>query len=147
MDEDITFRVKEQEYSAGKLDARRQFHIVRRLAPFLGGILEAGNLEKLSDEKAIAGLLGAAGTIPDEQLDYVIDNCLSVVTRKDGAIWAAITAAAPGGKRVLQYKDIDWVAMLTIVYYVIKRNLSGFFDALPSDLSEKLRGMASATQT
>ena len=145
MDSDITFTVKGNEYSAGKLDAKRQFHITRRLLPLMGGFIKEGHMEGETSEAAIAAFLKIAGNMEDEQLDYIFDHCLAVVKRKDGDISAQITAPIPNGKRAILYEDIDMMAMLIISFNVIKRNLSSFFDALPSDLAEKFRGAMSAT--
>lgn len=142
MDGDLKFSVGGHDYSVGRLDAKRQFHIVRRMLPLFSGILDAlkgGGVESVTDAAAIKGLIDASGSIPDDQLDYVIDNCLAVVERADGATWAKITTALPSGGRDLMYKDIDLVAMMTIVFYVLKRNLSGFFDALPSESRDKIK--------
>ena len=135
----MQFNVGEHEYQAGKLDAKRQFHVVRRLLPCLAGFTE----ENISDAEAIKGFMNAVGGIEDEQLDYVIDNCLAVVECQDGGAWAAITCPLPNGRRTMQYQDIGMAEMLTIVYHVIKHNLSGFFDVLPSDLTDKLKGALS----
>jgi hypothetical protein len=80
-------------------------------------------------------------------LDYIIDQCLSMVkVRKDG-VWSKATTPLPGGGQAIMHREIsdDMVAMMTIVYFVLKENLSGFFDALPSDFQEKLAGAMSAT--
>lgn len=144
MNDDMTFRIGGIEYQAGKLDAKRQFHIVRRLLPVFSGVFDEGSPDSLSDEKALGAFLKAAGEMEDDQIDYVIDNCLSIVQRHDDNIWANITVPLPGGKQALRYKDIDDMAtMLTIVYHVIRGNLSGFFDALPSDFTDKLKEKAS----
>ena len=144
MNEDILFTVKDNEYSAGKLDAKRQFHIIRRLLPFMESFVQEGHFSDGFNEASIGAFLKMAGTIPDEQLDYVIDHCISVVKRKDGDRWAAVSTPLPNGGRALQYGDIDMTAMLIIVFNVLKRNLAGFFDALPSDFAEKFKGMGSA---
>jgi len=145
MNEDIVFTIKEHEYSAGKISAKQQFHIVRRLLPFFEGFVQGGNVNTESMDVSLGAFLKVAGTMPDEPLDYIIDNCISVVKRKDGNVWAAISTQLWNGKSALQYEDIDMTALLMIVFNVIKRNLSGFFDALPSDLQEKFKGAAELT--
>lgn len=145
MGDDIRFEIKDKEYSAGRLDAKRQFHITRRLGPFIGSIAKDGDFNSLKEEAVIAALLDVAAEMPDESLDYVIDNCLGVAKRKDGPLWANITTLTPSGERILQYQDIDdMVSMLTIVFHVLKGNMSGFFDALPSDFADKVKENVSA---
>jgi hypothetical protein len=143
MDANMVFTVKDKEYSAGKLDAKRQFHVLRRLAPLLGGVVAHGGVN-MNEDEGIGEFLNGIGTLPDDAADYVLDHCLSVVKRNDGGAWCAITAAAPNGHRVMQYDDMDMIEMLTVVFYVLRHNISGFFDALPSDLEERLRGAISA---
>jgi hypothetical protein len=139
MDEDIIFEVNGQQYSAGKLDAKRQLHIVRRILPVLGGALDETGVRLTSDEPNLKGALDTLGSLPDEQFDYVVDHCLAVTKRRDGDIWAQVSSPAPHGSRNLMYNDIDLVAIGAIVFHVLKRNLSRFFDALPSEFKERAR--------
>ena len=143
MDEDIIFEVSGHEYSAGKLDAKRQLHIVRRLLPILGGAIDENGVRLTNGEPDLKGVLNTLGSLPDEQFDYVVDHCLAVTKRHDGGIWAAVSSPAPNGSRNLMYNDIDLVVIGTIVFHVLKRNLSRFFDALPSDFKEQVQGAVS----
>jgi hypothetical protein len=145
MDEDLTFKVGEHEYTAGKLDAKRQFHIARRIAPLFGVIASHMSGGKVDEKAAIKDFLSGIGDIDDESADYVIDHCLSVVKRRENGVLCAISVPALGGKRVLQYQDIDMAGMLVIVFHVLRRNFERFFNALPSDLEEHLRGAMSIT--
>jgi hypothetical protein len=139
MDEDIIFEVNGHQYSAGKLDAKRQLHIVRRLLPVLGGAMDGNGAFLASGVPDLKGALNTLGSLPDEQFDYVVDHCLAVTKRRDGEIWAAVSSLAPNGSRNLMYSDIDLVAIGTIVFHVLRRNLSRFFDAFPSDFKEQAR--------
>jgi hypothetical protein len=145
MDEDLIFSVSEHEYKAGKLDAKRQFHIVRRLAPLFGEMAANGvDLRKLDDsDESISGFLKALGLLPDDVFDYVVDHCLSVVKRRESDIWSPISVAAPNGKRLIQYQDIEYSLAIcgTIVYYVFQRNLRGFFKGVPQEFKEHFRGI------
>jgi hypothetical protein len=147
------FVVKEQTYRAGALSARDQFHIVRRLAPFLSSLAPAlGNIDikgfreakaagedpkeaiKMDDLAKILPALGnALASMSDEQADYVIFGLLKVVVRKEanGLGWPSITNG-----NVLQYADIDMMSMLAIAAQVLMANAGGFFDALNSVFSQ-----------
>jgi hypothetical protein len=85
------------------------------------------------------------GALPDEHFDYIIDHCLSVTKRREeNGAWAAVSAPAPNGGRSLMYRDIDLVTIGVIVFNVLRRNLSGFFGAVPSDFKEQIQGKISS---
>jgi len=130
------------QYQAGKLDAVRQFHVARRLAPFLPKFVAAAHLPGLAAAAAgqgaslnpdvMAAVLGplakSIAEMSDADAEYVLYTCLSVVERqqpKGG--WARVMA----GEK-LMFEDMDLAAMLVCVGHVLMENLSGFFAALPS---------------
>lgn len=139
----IEFKHGQHTYRAGKLPAMTQLHVTRRLAPFLSALMgalpggQAQALLKAAKETAPAAeadaaqlgmaamgpLLDAVGSMPDEQVDYVIKACLSVVERKDASGgWAQVMSS--GG---LMFEDLDMVALLSITRHVLQRDLAGFF--------------------
>ena len=146
MNQDMKFKVGEVEYSAGRLDAKRQFNIVRRLAPIIGGIAPVMG-EGRSETETITAFCKVVSELPDEQLDYVIDKCLEVAERNDGGAWGKVVTATPNGQVLFMYKDIGMVEMLTIVFHVLQRSVGGFFDALPSDLVDKLKATLPGSNT
>lgn len=122
-------------YRVGRLPARQQFHVVRRLAGALsglGGLVPKGGALPKPEELMQSGdllekLLKALSDLDDATVDYVVDTCLAVVERKDkSGGWVKVVA----GSR-LMFEDMDMLTMLTLVAKVIQGNLSGFFDALP----------------
>lgn len=140
----IEFTHGQNTYRAGKLPAMTQLHVVRRLAPFLSalmGALPGGQAQTLlkaakeGDETngkaeaaqlglaAIGPLLDAVAAMPDEQVDYVINACLSVVERRQSAGgWAPVMSS--GG---LMFEDLGMVDLLGIARHVLSRDLAGFF--------------------
>jgi hypothetical protein len=123
-------------YRAGKLDARTQFHVVRRLAPVLGSFRDilavvrpAEGQERVDPIEAIEPLADAVSKMPDDHVDYVLDACLSVCQREQpgGAGWSPVWNVQ--AKRP-QFEDIDMLAMLQIVANVLAGALSGFFPGL-----------------
>lgn len=142
----LQFEVGPHKYRAGKLDAKRQLHVMRRLAPLVmpliksGAIAQAATGKKSAEGKDQLGhmsnldLLGMAeavtqglSTLPDADLDFVVDTCLSVVEREQtGGGWARMMTGDQ-----LQFVDLDMVSMLSITWRVIQHNLSGFFATLP----------------
>jgi hypothetical protein len=125
-----------QNYKAGKLDAMRQFHVMRRLAPLLPELAGAG-LKPGGDPLAILEPLARiVSTMQDADVEYVLNSCMAVVERQQsGGAWAKIQAA-PGA---LMFPDIDMAAMLAIAWQVLQHNLSGFFAGLPQGSPGEVR--------
>lgn len=119
-------------YRVGKLDARAQFHIVRRLAPVLGELAPAlqggkGGLD------ALPPIATAVAKLSDADADYCIFGLLKVVSRKqpNGLGWGPVST-----ENLLMYDDIGMTQMLKLAWEALSFNMSGFFAALPSDLKE-----------
>jgi len=116
-------------YRTGRLDARRQFHVVRRLAPVLSSLSDLSGLGSESLE-ALEPLARAVAGMVDADADYVINKCLGVVERRQpSGGWARVMS---GDK--LMFEDLDMAAMLRLVWAVLEDNLSGFFADLPRGL-------------
>lgn len=127
--------VQGHDYVIGKLNAMDQFHITRRLAPMMANMgITAAQLKKLSSGKPtqdqILALLGpAVGTLSameNDNVEYIIHKCMSVVHRVDSGK-AQPVQAAPGR---FMYDDIDMPVMLMLTYEVCKFNLQGFMSGL-----------------
>lgn len=120
-------------YRVGKLDAVRQLHVARRVLPFmlqmglsasmLKQILQggAGQEEML---KVIEPAIEALSKMSDDEVNYVIDATLRVVSRREDAGFAAVWVQG-----ALAYHDITLPVLLQLVQAVLKENLSGFFAA------------------
>ena len=138
----IEFEINGVQYRARTMDARRQFHIARRLSAVLAPSADA--IDKSKDDKsvnggiiaALDGFFDALSTMPDAQLDYVIDACLDTVSRKDGGAWSPIRR---GG--AMMY-DLDLYTQGAIVYHVVRGQLDGFFASLPAPVRDMLKGAA-----
>lgn len=136
---DIT--IGAHDYRIDKLNAFKQFHVARRLAPALWA-LGAGAMASLKHDNPenvdmIATVTSAAGplidvisTMSDIDSQYVLDNCLSVCFRKD--------ATSGGYQRIfvekggILFDDIDMSVMMQLVLAAIRENLGNFLSALPS---------------
>lgn len=138
----IEFEINGVQYRAQTMDARLQFHVARRLSAVLAPSADA--IDKSKDDKsvkggiiaALDGFFDALSTMPDAQLDYVIDACLDTVSRKDGGAWSPIRR---GG--ALMY-DLDLYTQGAIVYHVVRGQLDGFFASLPAPVRDMLKGAA-----
>lgn len=119
----MTFEVNGHEYSIRKIDAIKQFHIARRIAPVLGGIMEAQAAGAETMEGFLPAMIEAVGKMSDVDTEYVINNCLLAVQRKHGDGWTAVMSK--NGARM--FDDMDLKELLTIVGKVIQENMGDFF--------------------
>ena len=137
------FQVGEFQYVPQRMDAKQQFHIVRRLAPFIGEIAPVLAALKASGADAAVEALKPLGTalaaMSDDDADYVLFRLLRSCKRQ-----------APGGQGLvevavgdtLNHLDINLAQMLQIAAGVLKHNLADFMGALPSDLRGALQKAA-----
>lgn len=131
-------------YQIGKLDAMRQFHVMRRLTGVasalgdtVGVVSRAGGIKALLEGKGpdpvkvIEPLTKAISAMTDADSEYVIMNCLSVVKRQVAGDtgWAPVVVS-----NQLMYQDMDLPVMLQLVWRVLEDNLASFFSALPTGL-------------
>lgn len=120
-----------QSYRIGRLDAKKQFHVARRLAPLLAGLGGALKGEAKGFAEMVAPIAEALAKMSDEDTDYVIDTCLAVVARQQGEGFQSVMVKGGG----LIFQDIDLPAMLQITVAVIQQNLGSFFPGGPSALN------------
>ena len=121
-------------YRIGRLDAMKQLHVQRRLAPILAGLgasafklFNAGK-EQVDQSEALtafAPVLEALAAMKDDEVEYVIYTCLAVVERKDGDRWVKLLTG-----RQFQYQDLTMQAMMRLTTEVVEENLGGFFGQL-----------------
>ena len=128
-------------YRIGRLNAKQQFNVLRRLGPVFAAAKPAAQLwlSQADDEgakpldraalvdnifDAVGPLASALGSLTDETSDYVIGTCLGVVTmNRQGSVWAPV--ANRSGQ--LMFDDMDLATMLRLVMLVLQENLSNFF--------------------
>lgn len=126
-------------YTAGKLDAIRQFHVARRLAPALIALgasavdvlKRGGDLSDAAAVAAIGPLVEVVAQMSDADSEYVLKTCLSVVSRRSGDGWAPVQNAQGG----LMFQDIDITVMLRLAFEVVRGNLGNFMPALPDPIA------------
>lgn len=129
----MEFELNEQTYSVGKIDARAQFHIIRRLAPVIGEIAPSAASGKMAGLDALPPLANAIAKLSDDDADYCLFGLLKVIKRKQGQ-GLGFGPVCTGN--AIMYDDIDMAAMLQLAWKALEFNLSGFFAALPSGLKE-----------
>jgi len=145
----IAVELNGQSYRTGKLDAMRQFHLSRRLAPIIPPLipvfvkLKAGGLEQ--DMLGFAGVLGpfadGLAAMSDETSEYIIGTCLSVVQRQNGKTWANVWDAQ--GK-VCMFDDMQLPDMVQLALRVIQDNLGPFISGI---LTSQQGSPMTSTQT
>jgi hypothetical protein len=124
-----------KQYRIGKLSAMKQFHVARRVAPALTGLVSAfggATADQADFAKALGPLVDAVAKMPDADAEYVLGTCLSVVSRQtDPTTWA------PVWRDQMVFDDIDLKTMVQLAAKVIQDNLGNTFGALPASLPAK----------
>lgn len=137
----MEFEVNGIKYRVAKLDAMKQFHVARKLAPIFSMFAEhfgkapggkASAAQDIDFMSVLGPLAEAIGNLPDASAEFIINTCLDAVTRLDGAGWAKVRTTQ------IMYPDIDMTVMLQLVWRVLEANLSAFFSADRSALMDKL---------
>lgn len=153
------FQYKGVNYRAERIDAMRQFHVVRRLAPVLAQLAAAfGKVAPPAkapapvpapvpapeavaeptaaapiDPGAIAGLEGVANALAglsDADAEYVLHTLLSHVTREQpGAGWHKVSNGSS-----FMYDDLPLPTLMYLAFKSLQENLGDFFAAIPSNL-------------
>lgn len=131
----MEFDLDGHSYRVGKIDARAQFHIVRRLAPVIGELAPAPQGGKGGIE-ALPAIAGAVANLTDADADYCIFGLLRVVSRKqpNGLGWGPVATG-----ELLMYDDITMPQMMKLAWEALSFNMSGFFAAMPSALKEAIQ--------
>ncbi len=124
-------------YQIGTLDAFKQFHVARRIAPVLftlsSGTLELIKAGSSSDDlsemdilKAVGPMVDVISKMSDADSQYVLTTCLSVCSRQSGNGWQRV--CVDGGS--MMFSDITLHVMLQLAVTVIQDNMGNFMDAL-----------------
>ncbi|MFA9439402.1 phage tail assembly chaperone [Uliginosibacterium sp. sgz301328] len=127
----------EQTYRLGKLSAIQQFHLTRKIAPVVPAMvpvflrLANSKTPLLDDPDSLTALLApfadAMAKMPDEDANYLLGTCLSVVARKQGDAWKSVWDTTHG---TILFDDIDLSQMMPIVIRVLRENLGNFISGL-----------------
>ena len=122
----LEFKVGERTYRSGKLDAFGQLHVARKLAPLLTKVAPSAptNDADATMMQLLAPISEALAAMSEEDVNYVLHRCLSVVSRLQGQdVWAPVWNDR--GKK-LMFDDIDLAEMLNISMQVLGDNLGNF---------------------
>lgn len=141
MNELIT--IGEHEYSIGRLNALDQFHVSRKIAPIIPTLMPIisevakGDLTKtiesieLGDNNELVSLeplaqalepfMEAFAKMPEDDVNYIIHKCLSVVKRGSSIVCRG---------QSIMFDDLDMGQILPLVVAVIRVSLSNFIQGL-----------------
>lgn len=129
---DSQFTVGAHSYAVARLDAFKQLAVARRLGPFVTAFFDTIAVAVgPTPFAAYEPILKAIGQMSDDDANFVLNTCLSVVTRQaEGATGWQKILPAPG---VLQFADITPSDMLQITGKVLEAHkIAGFFSELLS---------------
>lgn len=134
--------IKGHVYSIGKMDAFKQFHVARRLAPLLfatstGLLARLRGGEMAGDDfasmvSAAEPMIQVISSMNDTDSQYILDSCLAVCQRRQDTGFQRVQTDT--GQFL--FADIDLPVVLQLVAAVLKDNLGNFFDALPDQPAE-----------
>lgn len=141
---DRDFSYGGRNFKLNKIDAFKQFHIVRRIGPILSELLPSMKLatsvqngkdiDKLSEDEKL-DLIASFATpvmmglskLSDADADLVLYGLLqSVEVQQPSGNWAKVATNS-----VLLMQDVELPSLLQIAGRSFMYNLSGFFAALP----------------
>lgn len=130
----IEFEISGVSYRADPLDAFKQLHVSRKIAPTVPKLVpmlvkmqqagQAGD-DLASFAEAAGPFAEALAAMPDAEVEYVVKTCLSVVKRNQAGTWSPLVANG-----ALMFADMDLGQMLPIVARVLRENLGNFIQGL-----------------
>ena len=129
-----------RKYQLSKVNAFKQFHIVRRLSPILGDLVavapemqkakadgENANVEQLS--KIAAPIMNGLSKLSDQDSEYVLFGLLNAVEvqQEPAGNWAKVCI-----DKNLMIQNLDLPTMMNLAGRAFMFNLESFFSALPA---------------
>ncbi len=138
---DRDFEIGGRKFKLSKIDAFKQFHIVRRIGPLLSELLpamkempnlknidQASEAEKLDQmAKFVAPIMNGLSKLSDSDADLVLFGLLSSVeVQQPAGNWAKVATNS-----MLMIQDMELPVLLQIAGRAFMFNLSGFFGGLP----------------
>lgn len=137
----VDFELGGRRFKLSKIDAFKQFHIVRRVGPILADLLpgmqelqKEKNFESLNETQKLSAFAKLAGPfmaglakLSDEDSERVLYGLLaSVEIQGPTGGWMKIAS-----DRILLAQDLELPQLMNIAGRAFMHNLQGFFAALP----------------
>lgn len=134
-----SFELNGVNYKLNKMNAFKQFHIVRKVAPILGKLLPVINSikkiddDKLQDEekwdqiaKLATPILEGLSKLSEEDADKVLKALLATVEKQNHGAWSFVVVGES-----LMFADMDLPTMMQLAGRAFMFNLADFFTVLP----------------
>lgn len=141
---DRDFEILGKKFKLNKIDAMKQFHIVRRISPILSELLPALNslsksqkhLESLSQTEQLDGfakiaspIMSGLSKLSDQDSDRVLFGLLSAVEiQQEAGNWARVATDS-----MLMIQNLELPVLLQLAGRSFAYNMAGFFAALPQN--------------
>ena len=137
----LDFQVGDYLYRARKLDTFKQMHVLKRIGPPLMKLMreemQGAKPEEAGIDPNLIGMerfLVALHDINDDDLDFVISTCATVVQRQvspNPPVWGPIFE--PRAKKFM-FEDLENLGdIMQITSNVVRDNLAGFLSIKPAD--------------
>lgn len=133
------FSIGDKNFKLSKIDAFKQFHIVRRIAPILADLIPmATKFSKLTPEQmqqdqfeSLAPIMNGISRLSDADADLVMLGLLSAVEiQQSSGGWARIAVG-----QNMMFGDLDLNTMLNVAGRAFMYNMASFFAGMPQALS------------
>jgi len=135
MADDINeFIVGEHTYKFSKMNVMRQIKVLKKLTSVLGviAVLRDGEMD---GGKAIEMFAKSIGGMEDSDFDFIIDECLSICQRKGAKDRGYVHIWSHDAQQPM-FQDIGPMALLRIVFEVLKASLGPFLDDAGRELKD-----------
>lgn len=142
---DRDFEIGGRKFKLSKIDAFKQFHIVRRVGPILSDLIPAaqgagkfssvGEVEKLTEEqkgelfaKLAQPVMNGLAKLSDADADTVLKGLLSAVEMQHAQTGSWIKVVQ---NDMVMVQDLELATLVQMAGRAFMFNLAGFFAALP----------------
>lgn len=138
-----SFQIGDRQFKVSKINAMRQYHIVRRIAPILGDMLPAmkevskKKSENLSEDQKLeqaadifAPIMHGISKLSDKDSEFVLYGLLAAVEMKQSeGNWAKLSNGD-----MLMFDNLELPVLLQAAGRSFMYNMTGFFGVLQRGL-------------
>jgi hypothetical protein len=122
------FEVGGKKFRCGRLDARTQYHLNRKISPTIVRVEKhaaSGPGGKVTLFDVIEPIAEDLRAMAMEDANFILDTCLSVTQRSQDQSGTELWSPVVNGKQIM-FADIDGADLVQIQVNVIKANLGNF---------------------
>lgn len=132
-------KIDADSFDIGKLNAIEQFHVFLKIAPVLASFIKlrlstqrkleegegAEEKRKVEIGTHVESFAMALSKLPKEDVDFILEACLSVCKKQIGAGWHPVWLKGAG----LTDQTMPLMTMLRLIWSALEENLTSFFDS------------------